>query len=82
MAVSSKGEVIQRKIDVQARKIPFQNIRKEALTRNKNLLKIKDDNYYDQLTKEEVTEELKKNKGSDDIDKMRNTLKKYQCQRH
>ena len=76
--------MIQKKIDVQARKIPFQKIRKDALTRNKDLLKIKSDSYYNQLSKEELTVELHKihEKISDNIDEMRNQLKKYQRQRH
>ena len=61
LAISNEGEVIQKKIDVQARKIPFQDIRKEALMRNKNLLKIKDDDYYDQLTEDELTYRASKN---------------------
>lgn len=84
LAISNEGEVIQKKIDVQARKIPFQDIRNEALMRNKNLLKIKDDDYYDQLTEDELTTELQKihEEISDDIDQMKNKLKKYQRQRH
>ena len=84
LAVSNEGQVIQKKIDVQARKIPFQDIRKESLMRNKNLIKIKDDSYYNQLTKEELTTELQKlhEEVSDDIDQMRYCLKKYQRQRH
>ena len=60
LAVSNEGQVIQKKIDVQARKIPLQDIRKDALLRNKNLLKIKDDSYYNHLTKDELTTELQK----------------------
>ena len=84
LGISNEGEIVQKKIDVQARKIHFQNIRKEALTRNKSLLKIKDDSYYNQLTKEELTVELQKihEEVSDDIDQMRNKLKEYQRQRH
>ena len=84
LAISNEGEVVQKKIDVQARKIPFQDIRKETLTRNKSLLKIKDDSYYNQLTKEELTVELQKihEEVSDHIDQMRNKLKEYQRQRH
>ena len=84
LAVSNEGQVIQKKIDVQARKIPLQDIRKDALLRNKNLLKIKDDSYYNHLTKDELTTELQKihEEISDDIDQMRNRLKTYQRQRH
>ena len=83
-AVSKEGQVIQKKIDVQARKIPFQNIRKDALTRNSDLLKINSDSYYNQLSKEELTVELQKihEEISDNIDDMRNQLNKYQRQRH
>ena len=65
-------------------KIPFQDIRKESLMRNKNLIKVKDDSYYNQLTKEELTTELQKihEEVSDDIDQMRYCLEKYQRQRH
>jgi len=84
LAISNEGEVIQKKIDVNARKIPFKDIRKEALTRNKSFLKIKDDNYYSQLNREEIISELQKihEEVSDDVDEMRSSLKKYQCQRH
>ena len=84
LAVSNDGQVIQKKIDVQARKLSFQKIRKDALTRNKDLLKIKGDSYYNQLSKEELTVGLQKihEKISDNIDEMRNQLKKYQQQRH
>ena len=84
LAVSNEGQVIQKKIDVQARKIPLQDIRKDALLRNKNLLKIKDNSYYNHLTKDELTTELQKihEEISDDIDQMRNRLKTYQRQRH
>jgi len=69
--------VIQKKLDDQARKIPFQDIRKEALMRNRNLLEVKDDDYYDQLTEDELTTELQKihEEISDDIDQMKNKLK-------
>ena len=84
LAVSNEGQVIQKKIDVQARKIPFLNIRKDALTRSRDLLKIKSDSYYNQLSKEELTVELQKihEEISDNIEEMRNQLKKYQRQRH
>ena len=84
LAISNEGEVIQKKIDVNARKIPLRDIRKEALTRNKSFLKIKDDNYYTQLNREEIKSELQKihEEVSDDVDEMRSSLKKYQCQRH
>ena len=69
--------MIQKKLDDQARKIPFQDIRKEALMRNRNLLEVKDDDYYDQLTEDELTTELQKihEEISDDIDQMKNKLK-------
>lgn len=60
LAVSNEDQVIQKKIVVQARKIPFGKIRKDALTRNKDLLKIESDSYYNQLSKEELTVELQK----------------------
>ena len=84
LAVSNEGQVIQKNIYVQARKIPFQDIRKESLIRNKNLIKMKDDSYYNQLTKEELTTQLQKlhKEVSDGIDQMRYCLKKYQRQRH
>ena len=84
LAISNEGEVIQKKIDVNARKIPLRDIRKEALTRNKSFLKIKDDNYYTQLNREEIKSELQKihEEASDVVDEMRSSLKKYQRQRH
>ena len=72
LAVSNEGQVIQKKIDVQTRKIPFHNIRKDALTRNRDLLKIKNDSYYNELSKEELTVELQKihEEISDNIDEI------------
>ena len=45
--------------------------------RNRNLLEVKDDDYYDQLTEDELTTELQKihEEISDDIDQMKNKLK-------
>ena len=84
LAVNNEGQVIQKKIDVQVRKIPSQNIRKDTLTRNRDLLKIKSDSYYNQLSKEELTVKLQKlhEEISDNIDEMRNQLKIYQRRRH
>ena len=77
LAINNEGEVTQKKIDVNARKIPFKDIRKEALTRNKSYLKIKDDSYYTQLNREEIKSELQKihEEVSDDVDEMRSCLK-------
>ena len=52
--------------------------------RNKTLIKIKYDSYYNQLIKEELTTELQKihEAVSDDIDQMRYCLTKYQRKRH
>ena len=41
LAINAQGEIEQRKCHLQARKIPFQDIRKEALIKNKDLLRIK-----------------------------------------
>ena len=56
LAVSNESEVIQ----INTGKIPFRDIRKEALRRNKSFLKIKDGNYYTQLNREEIISELQK----------------------
>ena len=47
-------------------------------------MKIKDDNYYTQLNREEIKSELQKihEEVSDNVDEMRSSLKKYQRQRH
>ena len=84
LAISNEGEVIQKNIDVNARKIPLRGIRKEALTRNKSFLKIKDDDYYTQLNREEIISEFQKihEEVSDNLEEMRSSLKKYQRQRH
>ena len=42
------------------RKIPFQDIRKEALIKNKDLLRIKNDAFYEELSESEIRAELKK----------------------
>ena len=84
LAISNEGEVIQKKINVNARKIPFKDIRKEALTRNKSFLKTIIPNYYTQLNKEGIISELQKihEEVSDDVEEMRSSLKKYQRHRH
>lgn len=46
-------------------------------------VQIKDDNYYTQLNKEEISELQKIHEEvSDDVEEMRSSLKKYQRQRH
>ena len=77
LAINNEGEVVQRKINVQARKIPFEEIGREALTRNKGLLKVRDDGYYNKLTKEDLEKELKKihEEINDNIEEMRERLK-------
>lgn len=69
-----------REINVQARKIPFEEIRREALMRNKVLLKVRDDGYYNKLTKENLAIELKKihEEINDNVEEMREKLNKYQ----
>ena len=83
LTINNDSEVVQRKINVQARKIPFKE-KTEALMGNKGLLKVRDDGYYNKLTKEELEIELKKihEEINDDIEETRKKLKKYQCQRH
>ena len=69
LTINNEGEVVQKKIDVQARKIPFHDIR------NKTLPKIKDDSYYNQLTKDKPTAEHRKNTHEEhNIDQMRSKL--------
>ena len=86
LGISSEGEVIQKKVIVQARKFPLKDIRTEALARNNNYLRIKNDDYYDQLTKDEIIAELKKIHEEvhvcDDINKMKDSLKHFQRTRH
>ena len=79
-----KVKLYKRKLMSMPEKIPLRDIRKEALTRKKSFLKIKDNNYYTQLNREEIKSELQKihEEVSDDVDEMRSYLKKYQCQRH
>lgn len=52
--------------------------------RNKVLLKVRDDGYYNKLTKENLNIELKKihEEINDNVDEMREKLNKYQRQRH
>ena len=80
LAINNEGEVVQRKINVQARKIPFEEIGREPLTRTKGLLKVRDDGYHNKLTKEDL--EKIHDKINDNIEEMRERLKKYQRQKH
>ena len=77
LVISQEGQVDQKKIQLRARKIPLADIRKEALSKNKELLRIKDDAYYAQLSKDEAIDELKRiNEGSnEDVEEMRVRLK-------
>ena len=82
LAISNKGEVIQKTIDAKARKIPFRD-KEKSPNKEKALLKIKDDNYYTHLNRAEIISELQNiHEVSDDVDEMRSSLKKYQCQTH
>jgi len=82
LAVSNTGTVEKNQLNVHARKIPLMDIRKEALKDHKNLLRIRDDNYYSNLTKDEVICELRKlhEETSNDLEEMRERLKSYQRQ--
>ena len=66
------------------RKIPFQDIRKEALIKNKDLLRIKNDAFYEELSESEICAELEKI--SEDIrgthDEIKQRLKSFQRKRH
>ena len=48
---------------MQARKIPFQDIRKEAKIKSKDLVRIKTDAFYEELSENEICAELKKTSG-------------------
>ena len=84
LTVNKDGEVEQKKIQLKARKIPLYDIRRETLSANKHLLRLKDDAYYAQLPEEKVIEELKKinEELSEDPEEMRVQLTKFQRQRH
>ena len=65
---------------MQARKIPFQDIRKEAKIKSKDLVRIKNDAFYEELSENEICAELKKT--SEDIrginDEIKHGLKSFQ----
>lgn len=50
LELNNQGEVVQKIISLSARKIPFRQVRTEALTRNKDLLRIKDDDCCGMIT--------------------------------
>ena len=58
--MNKEGNVEQKKCNLQARKIPLEDIRKKALITNKDLLKINSDSFYDNLSGNEIKLELKK----------------------
>lgn len=60
LTINAQGEIKQKKCRLQARKIPFEDIRKQALMANKDFLQIKTDAFYEQLTENQIREELKK----------------------
>ena len=84
LAINAQGEIEQKKCHLQARKIPFQDIRKEALIKNKNLLRIKNDAFYEELSESEIRAELEKI--SEDVrgthDEIKQRLKSFQWKRH
>ena len=65
---------------MQVRKIPFQDIRKEAKIKSKDLVRIKNDAFYEELSENEICAELKKT--SEDIrginDEIKHGLKSFQ----
>ena len=50
LAINTHEEIEQKKCHLEARKIPFQDIRKKALMKNKGLLRIKNDAFYEELS--------------------------------
>ena len=59
LAINAHGEIEQKKCYLEARKIPFQDIRKEALMKSKDLLWIKNDAFYEELSERGIRAELK-----------------------
>ena len=59
LAINAQGEIEQKKCLLQARKIPLQDII-EASTKNKNILQIINDVFYEELSESEIRAELKK----------------------
>ena len=80
LAINAQGQIEQRKCHLQARKIPFQDIRKEAKIKSKDLVRIKNDAFYEELSENEICAELKKT--SEDIrginDEIQHGLKSFQ----
>ena len=60
LRVSTEGEIQKRVLKVSGRRIPFKDIREDALKTHKSLLRNNPDSYYDNLSKDEVSAELKK----------------------
>ena len=55
LAVNMDGEVEKMRLEIEARKIPLFDIRRDAMTSNKDFLRLKDDGYYDQLPINQVS---------------------------
>lgn len=54
LSINKEGNVEQTKCNLQARKIPLEDIRKKALVTNKDLLQINSDLFYDNLSGNEI----------------------------
>ena len=84
LAVNVDGEVEKMRLELEARKIPLFDIRRDAMTSNKDFLRLKDDGYYDQLPINQVIEQLNKinEEPSENPEEMRMRLRRFQRQRH
>ena len=86
LRVSTEGEIEKRVLKVSGRRIPFKDIREDAVKTHKSLLRNNPDSYYDNLSKDEVSAELKKiNEDPDcdhDVSTLRKRLKNFQRRRH
>ena len=82
--MNKEGNFEQKKCNLQACKIPLEDIRKKALITNKDLLKINSDSFYDNLSGNEIKLELNKihEDTQGEIEEIRARLKMCQRKRH
>ncbi|KAK3700756.1 hypothetical protein QZH41_010938, partial [Actinostola sp. cb2023] len=85
MLIDKDGNIKSEEFTIQGRKIPLDEIRKKTLTKHKPFIRQHPDVYYDEMSRLNVVECLKKKMEFDDtqgLTAMREKLKKMQRQRH
>ncbi|EDO31463.1 predicted protein [Nematostella vectensis] len=84
LVIDADGNVAKAVTKVHGRKIPLQEIQKESLKKNREFLKIHNDEFFEKMTIEELIQELK-SIGEDTtgtMEEMKERLKRFNRTRH